>query len=111
MREQERVFQKGTKMTHEETKEYFKKKAGTRKGSFDLETERLLKEVENFEVDWWDKTINRFLDGKAGRKFIEHYEGKTPDELFDILMKQSNIGGLFNQALKKKIDQLRGAIA
>ncbi|MBA7611827.1 hypothetical protein ES703_19058 [subsurface metagenome] len=108
MSKQSQAFFKGQKMTHEEIKEYFKKKAGTRKGSFDLETERLLKEIETFEAQWWNTTINKFLDGKEGKKFLEDHEGENPDEVFEILLKQSNIGTLFNKALSKKIDELRG---
>lgn len=111
MSKQSQAFFKGEKMTTAEIKQYFKEKVGTRRGSFDLETERLLKEVEKFEQDWWDRTIDRFMDGKAGRKFIEDHEDKNPDQLLEILMKESNLGKLFNAALRKKISELRGVIA
>lgn len=97
-------------MNDQEIKEYFKEKAASRRGNLDPETARLIKEIEDFEVEWWDTTTSKFLDGKVGEKFLKDHEDQSPDEVFEILMKQSNIGDLFNKALKKKISEMRGAI-
>lgn len=51
-----------------------------------------------------------FLDGKEGKRFVKDHEDQNPDEVLEILLKQSNIGDLFNKALKRKISELRGAI-
>lgn len=109
MKEQEKAFLKGRKMTHEEIKEYFKKKA-SQKGSFEVETERLIREIETFKVQWLEKNISRFLDSEAGRKFVEDHKEQSPNEVFEILIKESNLVNLYNYALKKKIDELRGAV-
>ncbi|MBA7653197.1 hypothetical protein ES703_61041 [subsurface metagenome] len=111
MNDQEKALAgKGRRMSRAESEEYFKKKAVSKKGSYDLETERLRKELEDFEAQWFEETITKFFAGKEGQEFLEEHKGENPDDVYEIFMKHSNVQELFNVALKKKIDQLRGAV-
>lgn len=106
--QQSAFFTGGKKMTTEEIKEYFRKKATM--GSYDTETQRLKKEIEDFQKEWVEKNINRFLDSEEGKEFIKAHEDLNPDEIFNILMNNSNLGKLYNKALKRKLDHLRGSV-
>ncbi len=109
MNEQQSTFFTGSKkMTTEEIKEYFRKKATM--GSYDPETQRLKKEIEDFQKEWVEKSINRFLDSEEGKEFIKEHEDLNPDKIFNILMNNSNLGKLYNKALKRKLDQMRGSV-
>lgn len=110
MSEQERAFFEGKGISEEEIKEYFKKKAASGKGSFELENERLKKELEDFKVKWLEKTIGRFLDSREGKKFVKEHEGKSPDEMLEILLDKSNLGKLYQEAIKKQIRKMRGEV-
>lgn len=110
MTEQEKAFFEGKGMSEEEIKEYFKKKAASGKGSFELENERLKKELEDFKARWLEEAIGGFLNSKGGKKFVKEHEGKSPAEMLEILLDKSNLGKLYNQALKKKISELRGEV-
>lgn len=111
MSNQEKVFFKGKKMSELEIKDFFLKKAASRTSSFDTETQRLISEIEDFKSNWIEEAIGKFLDSKKGQEFIKEHEDKTPDKVFEILVRESNLAGLYNAALKRKIKQLQGAVS
>jgi len=94
-------------MNKQEIKDYFLKKAGD--GDFEKETQRIIKELEDFKIAWMEKTISKFLDSDSS-KFIREHEGLSPDEIFEILLKHSNIAELYSVALKSKLDSMRGKV-
>ncbi|MBA7614391.1 hypothetical protein ES703_21655 [subsurface metagenome] len=104
------IFGKGKKMTSAEIKEFFKKKAGSQKGDFNLETERLQKELRDFKDNWFTETITKFFAGKEGKEFLEKHKDDDPDDAYEFLMKHSNITKLYAKAFNRKLDQLRGVV-
>jgi len=110
MSKQEKGFFEGKKMSDDEIKEYFLKKAGSRIGDFDKETQRIIKELEDFKAAWLKKTISKFLDSPPGKKFIEEHKNQDPDKAFEILLRYTNIAELYNLALEKKIAAMRGKV-
>lgn len=110
MSEEKKVFLAGKKMSELEIRAHFLKKAGSRKGSFEQETQRLITEIEDFKSNWLEKNIGRFLDSEPGQRFLKGHEDKTPDEIFEIMVRESNLAKLYNIALKKKMRVLEGAV-
>lgn len=103
-------FLSSKKMTDEEIKAFFLKNAGSRISSFDKETNRLRKAIEDFKVEWIQKTINKFLDSDQGKIFLEEHREEDPKEILKIMLAKTNLGTLWAKARSNKIAVLKGKV-
>lgn len=106
----EDFLKEGKRMTNEEIKAHFKKDSTSRKGSYELETERLREAIYDHAAEWSDKAIRRFLDSDPGKAFLAKHKGKKWQEVFKIFERETNYHEGLSREVVKKIDELRGKV-